>query len=105
MKRDKWINVYPQGTKEGDEELAVFIALTRNKQAWRTVAAISVETNLPAERIEEIINKYYKLNMILPHDTKDDYWGYWERIPEDNLPKKQKSILEKDHEVRMNKSK
>lgn len=77
----KWTDVYPQGTKEGDEEQKFFIAIGRNpKYKWRSVTAIAKETGLSKERVEEIIAKYYKAKMILQSSKNDNNWGYWERV-------------------------
>jgi hypothetical protein len=38
----KWTGVYPQGSKEGDEEQAFFIALARSvKWQWRSTASVA----------------------------------------------------------------
>jgi len=102
MKPPKWTEEYPHGTKEGDEELKFFIILSRNpKFQWRSVGAIAKESGLTKERVEEIINKYYKKGMVFQHPKNDDNWGYWERVPE-MLPKPIKSISQKDHDDRIN---
>lgn len=103
MKPKKWTDVYPHGTKEGDEEREFFISLARKpKYQWRSVSAISKESNLTKERVEEIINKYYKKGMIFQNPKNEDQWGYWERVPE-MLPKAQKSISKKDQDDRIGK--
>ncbi len=102
-KPPKWTSVYPQGSKEGDEEQVFFIALARNvKWQWRSTAAIAKESNLTKERIEELLNKYYKKNMVFQNPQNEDQWGYWERVPE-MLPKDDLSITDKDHQDRINK--
>jgi len=99
-----WSECYPQGTKEGDEEFAFFVSLARNpKYIWRSTAGIANDTGLSKERVEEIIDKYFKLHMIFQHPKNDDNWGYWEKIPQDMLPKEYKSLVSKDHKQRMNK--
>jgi hypothetical protein len=98
----KWINVYPQGTKEGDEEQGVFICLARNlKWTYRSVAQIAKETNLTKERVEEILSKYWKRSMVFQNPGNEDHWAYWERVPE-LLPKEQKSITREDQDQRVN---
>lgn len=105
MKLPKWDRVYPQGTKEGDEELAFFISLTRNpKYVWRSTPGIAAETGLTKIRVEQIVNKYLKLNMVYQHPKNDDNWGYWERIPKEMLPKQYQSLVSKDQEQRMDKN-
>jgi hypothetical protein len=101
----KWVNVYPQGTKEGDEEQGFFIALARNvKWQWRSTASLAKEANLSKERVDEILNKYYKKGMVFQNPLNEDQWGYWERVPE-MLPKEEISITQKDHNDRINKVK
>jgi hypothetical protein len=102
MKLKKWEFVYPHGTKEGDEELAFFIALARTRYQWRSTSALARESNLSRERVEEIIQKYYKKGMVFQNPKNEDQWGYWERVPE-MLPESKKSISQKDHEDRINK--
>ena len=80
-KPPKWTNVYPQGSKEGDEESKFFIALGRNpKFKWRSVSAIAKETGLSQKRVEEIVAKYYTNGMVLQNPKNEDQWGYWERV-------------------------
>jgi hypothetical protein len=105
MTLPKWTEKYPQGTKEGDEELVFFICLARHpKYVWRSAKGISSDINIPVERVEQIIEKYYKLGMIIPSPTNEDNWGYWERVPASNLPKKVQTVLQKDHKDRMRKA-
>lgn len=99
-KLSKWIDVYPQGTKEGDEEQKFFIAIARNKKwKWRTVSAIEAESKLSRARIEEIIEKYTKSGMIVANPNVDDSWGYWERL---DAKDEDKSIddLDKDNRIK-----
>ena len=59
IKPKKWTDVYPVGTKEGDEEARFFRSLARHpKYDWRSTAAISKESGLSPKRVEEIIAKY-----------------------------------------------
>lgn len=99
----KWTEVYPQGTKEGNEEQKFFIALARNpKWEWRTVAAIAQESGLSNKRVEEIIAKYYKCGMVVQSSKNEDLWAYWERVPQ-AASKEDKSITDKDQQARMDK--
>ena len=101
----KWTAVYPQGTKQGDEEQDFFISLSRNpKWQWRSTASIAKEAKLSKERVEEIIAKYYKKGMIFQNPANEDQWAYWERVP-DMLPQQEDSITSKDHNDRINKQK
>ena len=101
-KPPKWTDVYPQGTKEGDEEQVFFIALARHpKWEWRSVPQLSKEAGLTEKRVEELINKYYKKGMIFQNPKNEIYWGYWERVPE-YLPKDNGSITGKDQKHRIN---
>ena len=101
----KWIDVYPQGTKDGDEEQKFFIALARNaKWEWRTVVAIAKDAGLSPQRVEEIIQKYHKKypGMIVQSPKNEDLWAYWERVP-DMSTKDTSSVTDKDQEERISK--
>lgn len=79
----KWTEVYPQGSKTGDEEQKFFIALARNpKFKWRSTSAVAKESGLSKERVEEIVAKYYAKGMVFQNPKNEDQWGYWERVPE-----------------------
>lgn len=96
----KWIYVYPQGTKEGDEEQKFFIALTRHpKYEWRSVSSIAKESKLSEKRIEELLQKYYKRGMVF--QKNETYWGYWERIEEKWWNKDGTTITGKDQKKRI----
>jgi len=100
-KPSKWTEVYPQGTKAGDEEQSFFIALSRHpKWQWRSTAQIAKESGLSKERVDEIISKYWKRGMIFQNPSNSDQWGYWERVPE-MIPSKEISITQKDHNDRV----
>jgi hypothetical protein len=99
----KWFEVYPVGTKEGDEESRFFRALARNpKYEWRSTAALSKESRLTIERVEEIINKYYKKGMIFQNPSNEDQWGYWVRVPH-MVPDVDESLAKKDQNSRIDK--
>lgn len=102
----KWYEVYPYGTKEGDEEAKVFRALGRHgKYDWRSTGAIVKATGLSRERVEEIIDKYVnvvKPALIYAHPSNEDHWGYWERVPE-VLKKDGRGISQKDKDARVDK--
>lgn len=101
----KWVDIYPQGTKEGDEEQGVFISLARNaKWTFRSVAQIAKESRLTKERVEEILQKYWRKGMVFQNPSNEDQWAYWERVP-DMLPKKKLSITEEDQNNRIGKMK
>lgn len=105
IKPKKWTEVYPVGTKEGDEEAKVFISLARNpKYDWRSVGAIAKESNLNRKRVEEILRKYHKMGIVFQNPKNDEHWGYWERLPH-LLPNKRPSISEEDKEMRIKKNK
>lgn len=82
----KWTEVYPYGTPEGDEEAKFFKCLARHpKFDSQSTAAIIKATGLTRERIEEIIDKYatqIKPPLVYPHPTNEDQWCYWESCPE-----------------------
>ena len=104
-KPKKWHEVYPYGTKEGDEESKVFRALSRNqKYAYRGTPAIVKATGLTRERVEEIIDKYatqFNPPLICAHPENDDHWGYWECC--DYEEEDARSISKKDMDRRINK--
>ena len=105
IKPKKWTEVYPVGTREGDEESRFFRSLARHpKYEWRSVAAISKESRLSKERTEQIISKYFKMKMVLQNTKNEDHWGYWERVPE-MLPEEYVSISDKDKRDRVSRSK
>ena len=82
-KPPKWWEVYPQGTKAGDEEQRFFKVLERDpKYSWRSTEAIGKESGLGLERVEQIISKYLKRGIVFQNPASDDQWGYWERNPE-----------------------
>ncbi len=102
-KLPKWTDVYPQGTKEGNEEQRFFIALARHpKYSWRSTSSISQETGLSKDRVEQIVDKYWRLGIVLQHPNRDDHWGYWENN-KDSLPVVQKGIKEEDQDKRIKK--
>ena len=105
-KPKKWTEVYPYGTKQGDEEAKVFRALARHQKFdYRRTGAIVKDTGLSRERVEEIIDKYVnKVNppLIYPHLTNEDHWGYWERCP-DVLKKDKRNTSDKDKDNRIDK--
>ena len=104
-KLPKWTDVYPQGSKAGDEEQEFFIALARNpKWQWRSVAAIAKESGLTKERVEELLNKYFKRGMVFQNPQNEDQWGYWERVPM-MIPNDTQSISDDDHQNRIKKAK
>jgi len=107
MNPKKWTQVYPQGTKEGDEEQLFFIGkdgasgLARHfKYDWRSTASIVSESGLSPVRVEAIIQKYVKLGLIYASRSRDDHWGYWERVP-DRVPKDPTSIARADQDDRI----
>ncbi|RDJ35521.1 MAG: hypothetical protein DWQ19_11940 [Crenarchaeota archaeon] len=106
-KPKKWTDTYPQGTAEGNEECRFFKALARNKDyKWRSVSALSKESGLSLQRVEEILNKYYKKNMVFMNPKGEEQWGYWERIPQSIWDvNSKKSIARDDQDARIENSK
>lgn len=101
----KWTQVYPRGTKAGDEEQDVFICLSRHHTwTFRSVAQIAKEANITKERAEEILYKYWQKNMVFQNPLNEDQWGYWERNL-DLVPEPETSITEEDHQNRIEKFK
>jgi predicted transcriptional regulator len=102
IKPKKWTDVYPVGTKEGDEESKFFKSLARSpKYEWKSVAALAKESNLDKKRVEQIILKYYKLGMVFQNPRNEDQWGYWERVTE-LIPEEKKTIKQIDQNKRIN---
>lgn len=105
QKPKKWYDVYPYGTKGGDEEAKVFRALSRHpKFDYRSTGAIMKATGISRERIEEIIDKYMTCDppLIFAHPSNEEHWGYWERCP-DRLKDDDRDIAKKDKEDRIDK--
>lgn len=103
IKPKKWTEVYPVGTKEGNEESRFFKSLARHqKYVWRSSAALAKESGLSLKRVEEIISKYSKINMVFQSPQNEDHWGYWERVPY-LLPNKYISLSDVDKNERINK--
>ena len=100
----KWAQIYPVGTQEGDEEARFFRALARHpKFEWRSTSALGKEARLTKERVEEILNKYYKKGMVFQNPANEDQWGYWERVPQ-MVPCCHKSLAKKDQDARIDKA-
>lgn len=98
----KWTDVYPQGTKEGDEEQLFFTVLARHpKYEWLTTAMIARESKLHIERVEEILEKYFNLGIIFNNPENEDQWGYWEKVPK--MVKEKLSLVEEDRKLRIQK--
>ena len=101
----KWTDVYPQGTKAGDDEQKFFISLARNpKFKWRSVTALVKESGLTHERVEQLLAKYHKRKMVYQNAAAEDQWGYWERHP-DLVPDAATSISGQDQKSRINDAK
>ena len=97
----KWTDIYPQGTKIGDEEQRFFIALERNaKWTFVNTDALAKEAKLTPIRIEEICNKYLKFGVVIQNPKDENQWGYWERNL-DLLEPDEKSICSTDQEKRI----
>lgn len=100
----KWTEVYPYGTKEGDEEAKFFKALARHsKYDYRSTSALIKATGLDRSRIEEIIDKYtnrFDPQLVYPHPSNEDHWGYWERC-QDQLKSDNRNLSQKDQDGRV----
>lgn len=100
----KWADVYPQGTREGDEEARFFRSLARNpKYEWRSTAALAKESALTLKRVEDIIAKYLKMKMVFQNPRNDEHWGYWERVPH-MIPDSDISVSDDDKEKRISRA-
>lgn len=102
-KPPKWSRIYPQGTKQGDEEQRFFCVLSRGKYDFLSIAQIAQESRLSKERVEEIIEKYHVSSMIIQNPENEDQWGYWERC-EELLPEEKPTLSETDKEFRIRKA-
>lgn len=98
-----WYDVYPQGTKEGDEEAKFFKVLARDPQyKWRSTSAIASGAGLSKKRTEEIISKYVKKGLILQSTKNESNWAYWERVPKSLATRlDDRSIGQKDKDSRV----
>jgi hypothetical protein len=99
-----WVSIYPQGTKTGDEEQKVFISLARSKWNWRSIAHLAAEAGLTKERVEQILNKYYKKGIVFQNPANSDQWGYWERVPH-MLQDDDRTVAQKDQDKRIDQAK
>lgn len=98
-----WWAVFPQGTRDGDEESRFFCALSRHSEfKWRSVDNLADESKLSKSRVEELITKYAMAGMVLQNPSNPDQWGYWERV---GAKKIQKPLLDEEHETRFKKYK
>ena len=101
MNIPNWYDIYPRGTKQGDKEERVFKSLARNKKwKWRSVAALSKESNVLEEEVEKILDKYYKLKVVYQNPNSDTQWAYWTNVPE-MISEKTDSVLDRDHKMRI----
>lgn len=101
IKPKKWTELYSVGTIEGNEESRFFKSLARHpKYTWRSAAALAKESGLSTERVNQIISKYSKLNVIFQNPKNEDHWGYWERVPH-MLPDDKLSLSDADKKQRI----
>lgn len=104
-KRSKWYEVYPQGTQSGNEEAKVFRALGRHpRYTFRSVASLAKAADLSEERVEEILAKYHKRDMVIQNPSNDTQWAYWERVAQDKpelLDEDLQSIAKTDQDRRI----
>ena len=68
------------------------------------MAAIAKESGLSKERVEELLNKYWKKGMVFQNPQNDDQWAYWERVPQ-MVPNDVQSINDEDQKKRVKKAK
>lgn len=103
-KMPEWYEIYPQGTPEGEEEKKFFISLARNKKykQWRSVSAISKETDISQERIEEIIFKYNKIGLVIQNPSNTEFWGYFHNNL-DIIQEEKDSVIAEERKKLLNK--
>lgn len=100
----KWQELCEQGTKEGEEEQAFFIAISRHpRHTWLTTTILARTSKLSLERVDEILEKYEKIKVVINDPNHEDQWAYWENVKE--LLKEEVSLLEEDRRRRMEKLK
>jgi hypothetical protein len=81
MSLKKWHEVY-----QGADERNFFIGkdgksgLVRSQFDFRSSAALAKESGLDNDRVEEIIDKYLKLGIVIQSPNKEDHYGYWCRV-------------------------
>ena len=100
----KWTEVYPYGTKEGDDECKFFRFLSRNaKRDFHSSEAIVEGTHLSRKRVEEIIDKYAKYSppLIFAHSSQENHWAYWENVIDSMVLPDDRSIAQKDRDRRI----
>lgn len=103
-KPPKWPELYPQGTIEGDEEQRFFISLIRDTYTYKSISQLASESGLTKERVEQIISKYAKFNVVVQNPKNEDQWAYWEKCQDSILPESI-SISKKDKEKRISQAK
>ena len=102
MKLKKWTELYQHGTKEGEEEQKLFIALSRHpKWQWRSVSALAKESGLSKIRVEEILYKYWKMKIVYQNASQSEQWAYWERIPNIVQKTQDQSLVDIDKKSRL----
>lgn len=99
-KMPEWYEIYPQGTQEGEEEKSFFISLARNKKYknWRSASAISKETNIHQQRVEEIIFKYNKIGLVIQNPSNTEFWGYYHNNL-DSIPEEKDSVIAEERKL------
>jgi len=105
----KWHKVY-----NNDEEKRLFVGkdgdsgLIRAKDKdgkhydWRSTDALARESGLSKKRTEEILDYYWKMDVVRQHPKDPEKWGYWENV---GAVKEDVDPIEKDHQDRLDKAK
>lgn len=105
MSIKKWHEVY-----SGQDERDFFVGkngtsgLVRSPYDYRSAKALAKESGLSEERVEQIINKYLKLSIIIQSDSKDDHYGYWLRVAPHLGSTTHQTITQADQNDRMKKA-
>jgi hypothetical protein len=104
-KPKKWWEVYAN-----DDEKKFFVGkdghsglARKNDFQWRTTEAIARESGLTKSRVEQLIDKYHKRDIVIKHPKDPEKWGYWENVNA-NVTKKD-SIKDEDQKNRIDKAK
>lgn len=101
----KWWQVY-----SGDKEKRFFVGadgksglIRKPDYSWRTTDKLATEANLTKAEVEQIIDKYHKVGMVIQHAKDPEKWGYWENVATQTEGKK--SIVDEDQDKRIDKAK
>lgn len=103
----KWWQVY-----SGDKEKRFFVGadgksglVRKQDYNWRSTDKLASEANLSKAEVEQIIDKYHKVGMVVQHAKDPEKWGYWENVATQIGNQSKKSLVEDDQDKRIDKAK